>query len=100
MLLAQEPVEAFHAADDASLGPWLDAHVLQGADEAFQVVGCGTFDAHAGIGKVTDEFVHVVTVGDSGILAHAFLQRQMSQKLTFHVRYVGDVAQELLVLSC
>ena len=99
MLLAQELVEAFHAADDARLGPWLDAHVLQGADEAFQVVGRGMFDAHAGIGKVADEFVHVVTVGDGGILAHAFLQRQMSQELTFHVRYVGNVAQELLVLS-
>jgi hypothetical protein len=93
-LQPQELVETFHSTDDTRLRPWLDAYVLQGADKALQVIGCGMLDSYTCASEVTREFVHIVAVGLGRVGAHSLLHGQEPQETPFHIRYVSNITQK------
>ena len=93
-LQPQELVKALHTADDARLGPRLDAHILQGADKALQVIGCGSFNRDTDIGEVTSEFIHIVTIGLGRVGTHSLFQGEIPQKTPLHTCYVSNITQE------
>ena len=91
-LKTQKFVKPLDAADDARLGTRLDAHVLQRAHKALQVIGRGMLNGHTGSCQVTGEFVHVVAIGLGRVAAHALLERQVAQEAPLHICYVGDIS--------